>query len=1004
MYRFLFIILLLLNTPLTIFPVSAQSSFDLCALAYASGGACLALSDEDQATDDWQQTFTNTALATLNNGTQATITNITPNQLPAGSTANILLTAPNANFNSSSQLNLTGGITVLSITPMSATQLLAEISIPATINTGFYDANITTQWSNTQQVTEGKGLLHIIATSGEPKIVSVAPHAWEKNTPNAQVTIFGQNTQFTDNAIVQFGNVTDTGITLQNVTAQSATELVVDFSISDTAREGFYDVTVTDNGLTAKDTVVGPLQIYAKLAIPKITAISPREVVQGAHNVALTVKTENTQLGSNTEVQFSTSSIEVVTTEVVSATEAIVTVNVAAEVPNGVYDVFLITDDETAALLKGFTVLAAEPVVVDTPTPSPTPVTTPSTPPTTPVAPQPDVTPDPTPASVFFSYSGASINNGNDLFITVAESDATITLYAERTGTQAVDATLIVSGDAVQGEDYQLPNELNLQWAAEVNEPLPIQLTLLDDYATETTEQITLQLTVPAGAELASPSAVHITIAANDAPALADTSDPSPTKPDDSGAISKPTEGQQMPVNTPTQPEPQVTTCTATPMTFANFTPHLVVGERIALQWQGEVTQLPLSNAFVELDLATLMTAAGLNTIEIIGLTAGQTRLTFSNCQGDVEIVITVIEAEQTVAEEVPAEAPAQSEQEPTEPVTSETSLPYYCTLEGHTTGVCASPVAPHVLENNAFATNQQGEAVNVNTTFIINSQVERVDVPFLTERDSLDIQGVIKVDDAHYGRAALLFVILRHEPTGRQWTYAQNWHEWNADPSLLRYQTRVHSLPHLLPVDLSLPLIDVLGADLAGDYTWDIGYQLVSDGTLVFNNPWAFLNRFRVANSLVWHSQPQLDRSNTTANAHFGLQINGQPVSGPTLAVSAEPIEIVAIVKPDSAHIGQTADFFVVATYVSTETAGAYQRLSNGVWQVWDGRPARLLMERQDLSREAVLRTALEVPIFTGDLPLGAGELVIYVGYSLQSASGTMIYNHPAALSIRLK
>jgi len=959
--------------------------------------------------------------------TVAQVLSVTPNEMARGTTTTVTLYGQGTAFDDSSQVDFGSGVTA-TVTAYTPERLTVNVKASDTATIGYRHVAVTTHGVTVTNDAKAVGLLLINASdiAGLPQITQVTP-VFGAQGQTLTLELVGKDVAW----LAGQTELQLTGIEVLNTTVNSPTMLQAQIRIPENALLGSRDVYAMTGGQTAVR--------FAGFAVfsPASLSLSTNSALPGQRKI-LRILGTNTHFKSGvTQLNFDKSGITVSALTVISETELEATLRVAEDADiNTQYFVTAVTDQEVAAFEGTFQVLGeatgnAAPTALEvdfidpltndlapnrviatlstqdpdaddthiyslvaysgdlfaitgnqlsvtrTPTaqayslllrttdaeglwyqePINFTVTATDAPPVPPVPPapanpsptQPPSTPVPTSAMLSFAYTQGIINNASELLLTVDETSTPTTVYAVRTGEAALQVEIGLGGNAVLGEDYRLLTGTTVSWPANDPTPQPIVLEMLDDLATETTEQIMLTyISVPATGALGNPSVARIQIRDNEEGFPDPDPDPTPV-------------------------------CEAATLTPAEQAISLVAGGSVAVQWAGAITNLPLSNQIAALDLNSWQAIGGLSQIEIAGLQVGSTTLTFSNCASEAIVNVTVT-------------AP------PVQPLAE--SWEYYCALDENISAFCQNADEAPPLINNAFGLDRAREAIEVNATFAIESAPEIGILPFLTEADSLDINGVIKIDDAHYGQPALLFAILTHEPTGTQWSYAQGWQPWESDPAQLGYHQRLSQLPYLVSIDWSLPLADGLAYGLTGDYSWDIGYQLVSDGSLIFNNPWAFANQFRVGNGLSW-SMGELP---TTADAHFSLAINGEFSAQPRVRMPAQQLEIVATVQPDPAHIGQRADFFVVAAYFSADSAGAYKQLRDGVWIAWDGQPDSLLAERATLTQTEVLRATLTVPVFTGTLQLDAGRLVVYVGYSLQTNEEAIIYNQADALEIVLE
>ncbi|NJO15104.1 MAG: hypothetical protein HC877_04965 [Thioploca sp.] len=348
--------LLFLTVLLSKISFATDSSISFCEIAILTGGSCLIL---DKDNPDFATLFPNTVLNILLNSLQPTITAVTPLQLPQGSTADILITAPKAHFNSTSlaNLNLSGGIVVnTGKAVLSPIQLIANVSVPTTTPVGFYDITAkTTLADNQTETVSGRQLLQVIPASLQPIILSVTPLVVSRNTESTRLTIYGQNTHFSNQSLLDFG---DAGLTVLDTVVKSPTQLQVDLNITSTAKVGFHKVKVKTNQELAKDIQpLGLLQVFESNQPPALIYLQP---AQGRQWETLSINL----LGKDTHfVQGETTvnwgdGIQVVQTTVSSPTELTVVVTLTSEALLGPRDVFVTTGAETVVFTNGFAVFS----------------------------------------------------------------------------------------------------------------------------------------------------------------------------------------------------------------------------------------------------------------------------------------------------------------------------------------------------------------------------------------------------------------------------------------------------------------------------------------------------------------------------------------------------------------------------------------------------------------------------------------------------------------------
>ncbi len=119
-----------------------------------------------------------------------------------------------------------------------------------------------------------------------PILDAVTPNSAEQGTTGLTLIIDGRN--FAPTAVV---SLTDTGITLQSTTWNSATQMQVVIDISAVAPVSLRDVTVTNPG-NYQGTLPGGFRVT--LPVPLLTVVSPASVFQGDTSVTFSLTGVNT--------------------------------------------------------------------------------------------------------------------------------------------------------------------------------------------------------------------------------------------------------------------------------------------------------------------------------------------------------------------------------------------------------------------------------------------------------------------------------------------------------------------------------------------------------------------------------------------------------------------------------------------------------------------------------------------------------------------------------------
>jgi|GEM_PF-5701240 len=177
------------------------------------------------------------------------------------------------------------------------------------------------------------------------------------------VTITGQNTNFGATSVVTFSNA---DIIVNSATASSATEIVANITISATATAATSDVTVTTGVETV--TCSQAFEIRESVTIPSCVSVSPSTVNAGdTTDVTITLQdVDLTKVKGPLSVSFGCTGVSVTSTtvNVISATQAKVSIAVAETAQNCTGDVTITGAADVGVVCKGvFTVKAAPPLV-----------------------------------------------------------------------------------------------------------------------------------------------------------------------------------------------------------------------------------------------------------------------------------------------------------------------------------------------------------------------------------------------------------------------------------------------------------------------------------------------------------------------------------------------------------------------------------------------------------------------------------------------------------------
>jgi hypothetical protein len=138
-------------------------------------------------------------------------------------------------------------IVVNSVTPLSATALVANITISATATIAFRNVSVLTGAQLANETTTGPFLVTAVQLA-IPRLTSISPPSANVGQ-TLTINVVGQNTTFSDGVSVL--SVGGGGVVVHNTVVTSPTTLSASLTISSGAPPGFRDVFVTTNAETA---------------------------------------------------------------------------------------------------------------------------------------------------------------------------------------------------------------------------------------------------------------------------------------------------------------------------------------------------------------------------------------------------------------------------------------------------------------------------------------------------------------------------------------------------------------------------------------------------------------------------------------------------------------------------------------------------------------------------------------------------------------------------------
>ena len=316
------------GTGITVNDVTFVNATTLTANVTIAGNAATGARNVTVTNPDAGTPATCTGCFTVNTG--PTVTDVTPGA--ASNTEPVELTLTGTGFETGAEIRLVRNgqpdIEGTGVVVSSPTEASATFDITAAAP-GDWDVVLT----NPDQGTGTCVGCFTIAGSA-PSVSSVSPSSRGQGATDQDITINGLN--FAMGATVSFSG---TGITVNDVTFVSTTELTANITISGTATTGARNVTVTNTDAQS-GTCTGCFTVNAA---PQANDVIPDSLAQGADGVDVQIIGTGFQSGS--VVSFSGTGITINSTTFVNATKIIVDVTIDQAAPVGARDVTVTNPD-----------------------------------------------------------------------------------------------------------------------------------------------------------------------------------------------------------------------------------------------------------------------------------------------------------------------------------------------------------------------------------------------------------------------------------------------------------------------------------------------------------------------------------------------------------------------------------------------------------------------------------------------------------------------------------
>ncbi|MEK8015420.1 MAG: carboxypeptidase regulatory-like domain-containing protein, partial [Candidatus Parabeggiatoa sp.] len=278
------------------------------------------------------------------------VIDITPTIAPQSGTLDVVINASShTNFNDSSTVSIGGSVVVNNVKVLSATQIVANITIPSGTTPELYDVNVMTRLGTETETAEGVGLLQVLPPRGLAEVLSIAPFTIVKGT-TADINISGLATSFDETSVLSLGS----GITVQKLTVHSPTLMTATVDIGWDADAGLHELLVNTGSQEAKlaNAFLVLSETVNSSTVSKIAVITPSRGARGT-TLDVEISGQATNLSDESFLYFSGNGVTVTSFDVINATHATATINIDNNATYGFRDVIVETGDEVATMLDG---------------------------------------------------------------------------------------------------------------------------------------------------------------------------------------------------------------------------------------------------------------------------------------------------------------------------------------------------------------------------------------------------------------------------------------------------------------------------------------------------------------------------------------------------------------------------------------------------------------------------------------------------------------------------
>jgi hypothetical protein len=298
-----------------------------------------------------------TTTFTVVNNTQTLISSIIPGSALQGTQAlDVTIGGNQTNFaQGQSVVTFAGsGISIVSTTVNSATQLVVRINIADNAAATSRDVTVTT---GGEVVTLANGFTVLPQT---PQITEVNPSQGQQGQ-TLNVTLTGRFTRWTQGTLTAtFG----TGITVNSITAATDTSATANVTIDPITTLGFRNtsVTVTIGGQPEVANLNSGFSVIAGPA--NISSVTPGSGSQGSTVNGIVIVGSGTHFANGSSTVSFGSGITVLSAVVNSATQITANVQIDPSAATGLRSVSVTTGGEVASRTNAFNVIAATPILL----------------------------------------------------------------------------------------------------------------------------------------------------------------------------------------------------------------------------------------------------------------------------------------------------------------------------------------------------------------------------------------------------------------------------------------------------------------------------------------------------------------------------------------------------------------------------------------------------------------------------------------------------------------